>query len=251
MANEFISDGDYIYLNKPYAEVYIADSLFTKADQKVTESAIAYQSGTGYMVVGVFDIRFFNSDEEARDSKPLRTFCYPNVIETQPSDIAIAKIIIRGEEDKYRIFKYYQGDIIMHAAIKQSVRNCEQFMGLITSGKIPKSLSYPKIFDTWMKNFEINGISPEVPSVVIQTIIATMCRNPENPREEFRKIAGKGGNVDLKNYLSVNMNQASAYSSTMSALSFERVTEKLTTSLITTKDGAEQPISPIEKVLTM
>lgn len=251
MANEFISDGDYIYLNKEYAEVYIADSLFTKADQKVTESAVAYQYGTGYMVVGVFDMRFFDSDEEDRNSKPLRTFCYPNIIETQPTDVAKMNLEIRGEVDSYRIFKYYRGDIIMHSAIKQSVRNCEQFMGLITSGKIPKSLSYPQIFDTWMKNFEINGISPEVPSVVIQTIIATMCRNPKNPREEFRKIAGKGGNVDLNGYLSVNMNQASAYGSTMSALSFERVTEKLTTSIITTKEGLEQPISPIEKVLTM
>ena len=55
----------------------------------------------------------------------------------------------------------------------------------------------------------------------------------------------------LNAYHAMSMNAVSAYSSVMSALSFERMTEKLTSSINMTKSGVKQKKSPIEQIITM
>ena len=47
------------------------------------------------------------------------------------------------------------------------------------------------------------------------------------------------------------MNNVAAATSVFSALSFERIKEKLATSINMTKAGTEQRRSPVEEVLTM
>jgi len=253
MAKNFVSDSEYVYLNREYAEVYIPKDLFSKSEESMSESAIAYEYGTGFMIVGVFYIRFFDNDRTPREEVPLQTFCYPNVIETYPSENSTVKLDLEdtGEEDTYRVLKYYHGDIVMNSVIKKSVRNCEQFMALLTSGRIPRSLSYWDIFHTWEKNFEINDFNPNVPSVVLQGFISEVCRMRDNPQVQFRKAIGKDPNISPREYQALSLNAVSAYSSTMSSLSFERIGEKLTTALIMQKENIKQPISPIEKVVVM
>ncbi|MEG2267692.1 MAG: hypothetical protein RSC68_25620, partial [Acinetobacter sp.] len=64
------------------------------------------------------------------------------------------------------------------------------------------------------------------------------------------KVAGKGGS-EKNDFIAVNMNEVSSFSSVMSALTFERFSDKLTTSLNMSKSGAKQTKSPIEKVISM
>lgn len=253
MPKNFVSDGEYVYLNREYAEAYIPKDLFSKTQEDMSESAIAYEYGTGFMAVGIFYMRFFDDDKAPRESVPLQTFCYPNVIETYPSDNSLVKLDLEGtgEAEAYRVLKYYHGDIMMNAVVKKSVRSCEQFMALLTSGRIPRSLSYWEIFNAWQKNFEINDFNPNVPSVILQGFISEICRDLTNPQTQFRKIIGKNPDTDPKKYQALSLNAVSAYSSTMSSLSFERIGEKLTTALIMQKEDIKQPISPIEKVVVM
>ncbi len=243
--NFLISDDKYVYINTERAEAYIPESLFGNIEEK--PSSICYEYGEGFMTLGVFYIAFF--DESGK--RTLKTLTYPNVFETRPSSNRSASLEIDGIIDKYRILEYEKGDMLMPLQNKRSADNCETFMRLITSGKIPSALAYDEIFEVWLRNFQINDLSPDVPSVILQTIISTMCRSKKDPNIEYRQIAGRNPNYDKHGYRSMNMNAISANSSIMSALSFERFGEKLATSINMTKEGTKQKISPVEKVLTM
>lgn len=244
--NEFTKDQDYVYINKPFAEAYIPDVIFGDPDK---ESTIASEYGLGIRSVGIFYMRFFDDENQKRNDAPLVTFNYPNMIEMYPTSITKEKLTIDDETENYRVLHFEKGDIMMNSYVKKSAANCETFLTLITTGKIPSSLSYEGILQACMKNFEINDVNPGVPSVTLQLIISEMCRYRKDPSLQFRKVAGKG-NVDSHDYKSANMNEVSSYSSVMAALTFERFSDKLASTLYMTKTGAKQTKSPIEKIIS-
>lgn len=254
MANELTNDGKYIFINTPYAEAYIPEDLFDRPNEDPSPSSLAYNTGESTITIGIFYMRFFESDENIstqRDKVKIRTLAYPNIIETFPSgESSKETLTINGITDKYRVLRYYQGDILMSSASQQSADNVEMFTKLIMAGKVPRSLSYDELYFTWKKNFEVNGVNAAIPPVLLQAILSKVCRNADNTGEEFRKLVGKK-KIDLHNYVMLSMNQISAYSSVMTSMAFERFAEKLTTSLIMSKEGTVQEKSPIEKVITM
>ena len=252
MANEFNSDGQYIFINKEYAEAYIPAEIMLTKNEDPKPSTIAYDTGDYVVCVGIFYMRFFDSDTEERDSVPVRTLCYPNKIEMHPTSGTYdpVKLIINGVEDKYYIYKFYKGDILMEAASMKSYLNTEMITKLVMSGKMPKSLTYDDLYFTWLKCFQINGLSTGIPPALMQAIIAKMCRDPMDVMKQFRLTAG-AKKVDPRGYQMLSMNQVSAYSSVMSSMAFERFAEKLTTSLNMIKEGTPQEPSPIEKLITI
>ena len=252
MANEFISDDHYIFINSEYAEVYIPDDVMLKNNKEPTSSTVAYDVGEFVVCVGIFYIRFFESDTQDRDSVPVRTLCYPNKIEMHPTSGTSkpVELTINGETDKYRIYKFYKGDILMEASSMKSYLNTEMITKMVMSGKMPKSLTYDDLYFSWLDCFRINGLSTGIPPALMQAIIAKMCRDPNDVTKQYRMIAG-AKKADPRGYQMLSMNQVSAYSSVMSSMAFERFAEKLTTSLNMTKEGTPQEPSPIEKLITI
>lgn len=254
MSKELLNDGKYIFINTPYAEAYIPDDLFDRPNEDPSPSSLAYNTGESIITIGIFYMRFFDSEDNInsqREKVKLRTLAYPNKIETFPTgNTSRETLTINGNTEVYRVLRYYQGDILMSAASQKSANNVEMFTKLVMAGKVPNSLSYDELYFTWKKNFEINDVNAAIPPVLLQAIISKICRNPENTSQEFRKLVGKR-KVDLYNYIMLSMNQISAYSSVMTSMAFERFAEKLTTSLIMTKEGTPQEKSPIEQVITM
>ena len=252
MAGELMNDGKYIYINVPYAEMYIPESIIDTPDGDPKESSVAYECGTGFVTLGICYMRFFKNENQTRDEVPVRTLIYPNLIETHPSDSSKGvTLTINEKTDKYRILKYEHGDTLMEATSRKSSKNCEAFMRLLSSGKIPSSLTYDEVYQAWMDNYDINGMSPSAPAVMLQAIIGEMYRDPKDPSRQFSKVIGENPKVDPRSYHAMSMNAVSAYSSVMSALSFERMTEKLTSSINMTKSGVKQKKSPIEQIITM
>jgi hypothetical protein len=254
MANELSNDGKYIYINSQLAEAYIPDEIFDRPTDDPTNSSLAYDTGESVTSIGIFYMRFYDVDEitpEIREKTPVRTLSYPNKIETVPTGgMTKMTLTINGQTDVYRVYLYNHSDILMESASKKSYVNTEMFTKLIMSGKIPKSLTYDEIYFNWLKSFQINGINPGIPPVLMQAIIAKMCRSSGDVNTQFRMVAGKE-KVDPHDYTMLSMNQVSAYSSVMSSMSFERFAEKLTTSLIMTKEDLPQEPSPIEKLITI
>ena len=254
LAKELLNDGKYIFIDTPCAEAYIPDDLFDRPNEDPSPSSLAYNTGESIVTIGIFYMRFYDTDEvvpSMREKTKLRTLVYPNKIETFPSGNTTRETLtLNGITDIYRVFRYYKGDILMESTSQKSPNNVEMFTKLVMAGKVPSSLSYDEVYFAWKKNFEINGVSTAIPPVLLQAIISKVCRNPEDTGEEFRKVIGKK-KVDPHDYIMLSMNQISAYSSVMTSMAFERFSEKLTTSLIMSKEGTPQEKSPIEQVITM
>lgn len=240
-------DGENIILAVPYAEVYIPYDIMKSGDDG---KPVAYKYGEGIRTVGLFNIRFYNSDEDDRESSELRTFNYPNVITMYPSDMEIAKLKLADdmEMDKYYVLKFYKGDIIMKSKIQQKSQNCEAFMDFLIKGKLPKGISYTDLYFAWLKNFKINKIDPGVPAVILQIIISENCRSKDDPLIQFRKVINNKG-VSLYDYKVHNMVELCANSSVFNSLIFERFGEMLTSAINMTKEGVKQNTTPLEKVM--
>ena len=253
MSKELINDGKYIFIDTECAEAYIPDDLFDRDSEDPSPSSLAYITGEGVTTIGIFYMRFFDDDKNIkanREKTKLRTLIYPNKIDTFPSGGHTKETLnLNGNEEVYRVFRYYKGDILMSASSQKSPNNVEMFTKLIMAGKVPNSLSYNDLYFAWKQNFEINDVNSKIPPVLMQAIISKICRNPKNLNEEFRKLTDK--KVNPYDYVMLSMNQISAYSSVMTSMAFERFAEKLTTSLIMTKDGTAQEKSPNERVITM
>lgn len=247
--NEFTKTDGKIYVNVPYAEAYIAKELMCEEDKP---SAVATPYGDGFKLIGMFNMRFFDDDKQPRDSVKLRTFNYPNVIITQPTTWSIETLALSPfkEPEQYYVFKYYFGDMMMDAEVQKDHSNCTKFLFMIMSGKIPETIPYDQFIKIWETNFAINGIDPGVPSLTLQLIWAEMCKNPSDLTYPFRKIVGRGG-ANILDYVQVNMDTTTSGSSVFSSIAFQKVTEKLATSMNMTKEGKEQRKSPVERVLTM
>lgn len=251
--NEFTtsSDGEHIVLNVPYAEVYIPYDVYDDSPDKGGRP-VAYAYGEGVRTIGLFNIRFYDDEDADRNSTKLRTLNYPNTITMMPSDKEVVTMQLDPtmDEDKYVVFKFYKGDIIMATKIQQSSKNCEDFMNQLIKGKLPKGLSYTDLYFAWVKNFEINGVNPGVPAIILQMIISENCRTKDDPMVQFRKIVGNPG-VTLTDYIVHNMVDICSNSSVFNALTFERFADMLSTSINMTKKGVKQNTTPLEEVLYM
>ena len=247
--NEFVKQNDQIFLNVPYAEAYIPYSLF---DDPESNATVASYYGEGIHTIGLFNIRFYQSDEDARDSVPLRTFNYPNTIDMYPTTYTKEKLILSVdmEEDAYIVLKFYKGDVVMNDLVKKASQNCEKFLNLLIQGKIPKGIEYTDIFFMWIKNLQINSVNPGVPSITMQIIISENARSKNNSALQFRKIAGKE-KTKISDYRIHNMVDVAGHNSVMSALTFNYFSDMLTNSINMTKSGEKQNKSPLEKVLSM
>lgn len=247
--NEFRKEGDYVILNAPYAEAYIPFSIVGDEDKGVPT---AYFYGEGLRTIGLFNIRFYNDDEDERDSSPLRTLNYPNVITMYPSGIDVATLQLDPDmdPDKYYVLQFFTGDIIMESRVQKNSKNCELFMNLLIKGKLPKGLNYTDLYFAWEKNFQINGLNPGVPAITLQTIISENCRDKNDPMNQFRKVVANPG-VVLSDYKVQNMVDICSNSSVLNALTFERFGQMLANSINMSKTGKVQNTTPLEKVLTM
>ena len=246
---EFIRNEDKIYVNVPYAEAYVAQSLMSKEDKP---SAIACQYGDGFKLVGIFNMRFFEDESQPREAVKLRTFNYPNTIFTYPTSYDIEKIRLNDymDPEPYYVFKYQFGDVMMDAEVIKATNNCMKFLTMITSGKIPNTIPYDAFIRIWENNFKINGVNSGVPSVTLQLIWATMCRSQSDLTKPFRYEYGTG-KADPTNYIQTNMNNIAAAMSVFSGIAFERTGEKLASAINMSKNYVQQQRSPIEKVRSM
>ena len=253
LAKEFIVSGENIVVNVPYAEAYIPEDLFKSVEKESQiNSAVAFMDGDAVTTVGIFNMRFFPSDDTSnRDKIPIHTFNYPSPITTYPDDVSKMKLTLGTvEEQTYYVLKYTRGSTMMSVDNPKDSGNCEKFLNMLMKGKIPNTIPYSHILEIWNKNFQINGIAPGVPSVILQAIISEQARCQGDPTVPFRKKIGKN-EAGENDYIFANVRTVASYTSVFNALTFEDMSTMLTTSINMTRSGTTQNRSPVEKVLSM
>lgn len=246
--NEFIKRDGQIIVNVDHAIAYIRSDLFKDEE---TKASIATEYGEGFRVLGAFNMRLSNNPDEDIEKTPLRTFNFPNMIETYPSSNEKKTLALTptSEEIDYRLLHYRQGDIMMSATMPKSADNVVKYLDALTGGKLPNTIPYNDLFLSWISNFESNDNFPNIPGMYLQAIIAEKCRSRKDPSTPFRKIYGK--NMSSNDYITTNMRGTAAYSSVFASQAFEHMGRMLHTSVNMTRRNIPQNVSPIEKTLYM
>ena len=253
MAGEFIKKDGKVIVNVDLMRAYIPEALFNdeQVSVDIVHSAVASTFGDGFNVVGVFNLRYANGEDAAKkiDSTPLRTFMYPNIIETYPSNAYLEKISFNKEDEpeQYRVFEYNRGDIMMDAKIKKDTDNCTKFLDMINKGRIPSTVRYEDVYLAWVKNTEINDFNPKVMYLSMQYIIATLYKRRKRIDQQFRFEYGK--NMNSNDYYTTNIRGSVASSSVFANQTFEHMGRMLGNAVNITRRGMDQESTPIEKVL--
>lgn len=244
-AKYFTKDAYNVYINSTCAELYIPESLFNKDDN---ENALYREDGQGFRCIGIANMRFFDDYDFTRETGKLYTLAFPSNITIYPTSSSVEKLTINGIEDKYRVMYFEKGDIVMPASGKQDPLNCELFISLLISGKIPNTINYPDVLRLWNLNFEINGYDPGVADVLKQMVIAKLYRDPNDYSKEFRLGAGSG-KYNMTEYVTLNPRELTANSSVFAGLAFEDFGNALNSGLLMSLRNTEQHRSPIEEVI--
>lgn len=255
MAGEFIKRDGKIIVNCDAMEAYIPLDLFDedRVSMDIVHAAVASAFGDGFKVVGVFNVRYANgTDAEKKVSDaPLKTFIYPNIIETYPSSFSDKELQLdpNGEPEKYRVFKYTRGDIMMDADVKKDSDNCTKFLDILNKGKFPNTIPYPEIYNAWIRNIEINNGNVGVTYMQLQFIISCIYKMRKDITKPFRMEYGK--DMTSNDYYTSNIRGSVASSSVFANQTFEHMSRMLTNAVNITRRDLPQDSSPIEKVLYM
>ena len=255
MAGEFIKRDGKIIVNCDAMEAYIPLDLFDedRVSMDIVHAAVASAFGDGFKVVGVFNVRCANGvdAEKTVSTAPLKTFIYPNIIETYPSSFSDKELQLtpQDEPEKYLVFKYTRGDIMMDAEIKKDADNCTKFLDILNKGKLPNTISYPEVYNAWIRNIEINDGKTGVTYMQLQYIISCIYKMKKDISKPFRMEYGK--DMSSNDYYTSNIRGSVATSSIFANQTFEHMSRMLTNAVNITRRGLPQEQSPIEKVLYM
>ena len=234
----FRSDDRFIYLDIPYAEIYIPEYFF---DSKWAERRQESIFSIGIVDVGIFD------DGKLKEMKLLNL---PSQMNFYIYDSEIKNVDLKGMPNtKCTVLKYIKGQKVMDSYIIEDSANAAMFLDMILKGKVPGTVPYSKALNLWMKNQELNSVNFGVPSMTLEMILSVAYRDRNNLGRKFAQVIGGDLTVSEYDYRMARIRQICQYGSTFTAMTFEDFNSMLTTSLNRSRRGDEEMESPVEKII--
>lgn len=230
------ADGGRIFCND-YMEIYIPMSYF--------ENKIAINKGSSIDSFGVVYTRAYPNGEEGE----IRLMNLPVVVNFMVYEFKQETIKINGSNLDVMTLMYLKDSCVLHQTVKKGREVAEAFLAAMLAGKIPRTLKYSKVIDMWWRNLEISGISFKVPSATYEFIIANIYRNPRSTKERYGQYYGRTANPSEYDYKADSVRSVVKDLSTFSGMVFEDIGLMITNGINNSLEGAEEPISPLEKII--
>lgn len=240
----FRSDGTRIYVEAEYLELLIPTDWFDESKK------FAVDMGNSINLLGVCYVALYEKEGQPPTIKTMNvpTWIHVNVYET-----TVRRMLLPGsdDEEQVRVVKYYKGNDIMAARIIADTANAEKYLKMIMAGKLPGSISYNDSLSLWLRNQNMNDMVFDVPSVILEMLLATSYRDPNDLSKKFSTVYGKSADASPFAYRMINNRQISQYASTFTAMTFEDFDAMVTASVNRTRQHKEETISPLEKIIKM
>ena len=238
--NEIVKKDGFIYFKGKYLEMYVP--------KEFVERGLAEDVGNLYSVFGIIHLRTFATGDKPNQ---IETLNLPSMINLYPSEKEDRNITIEGQEGRYVVLKFLNGDRIMDSQIKKDSSAANLFLDMLFRGKLPSTIDYSKLMKIWDKNLEINGVNFGVAATCRSITIAEIYRDKNNPADKYAKVVGKNFTKKQLDYITSNAREMCARNSTFAALTFEDFDAALTASLNINNYKRNETISPIEKIIKM
>ena len=225
-----------IYCNE-YLEVYIPMEYFN--------NKFAINKGSSIETLGLVFIRSYINGKEG----DIQLMNLPTVIDLRVYDFKHETIKINNISQDVMTLQYLKDSYILHQTVPNGREIANQFVDMMLAGSLPRTLNYTKIIDIWWKNLSISGVSYEVPSKILEMIICTIYRNPNNGKERYGQYYGRQSNPSGYDYETGNVRSVVKDLSTFSGMVFEDIGNMISNGIKNSIDEIEEPISPLEKII--
>ena len=230
-----------------------ATSMLAYIPQDYFDGGIAEEFGGDHIsTLGVFNAEFFSDPDATKRIGKLETVNIPTKINIYPSSQEAREIeLIPGTGPiMYQVLKFFKNEPFTDKFTIKSSNSASDFVNIMESGKLPRTIPYDKIYAIWTMNMEMNGVAmPEVPSASREMMIAEKHRDIKNTAFRFGIRAGKDPKVSLYDYKAVSARALTKYSSTFAGVTFEDFDSMVINGLNNSKSGRKQIQSPIEPVI--
>jgi hypothetical protein len=152
----------------------------------------------------------------------------------------------------YDIFILENGDAFIYDVMyKQSIDDIGFFLSkMIEGGKMPPTISYEEILGVFLKALEVTKINEKfgVGAVTLEFILSELYRNKRNNSDPFR-LAYDGKRVSPYDYKMVRIVKVPEMNSTFTGLTGEDINQQLVAAILRNREGRDERISPIEKII--
>lgn len=190
-------------------------------------------------IIGILDYTILDKNGK---NNGLHLFRFPTVFLTKPSEMEKVKdvqLTKHTEKQDYRLLKYSKGDeIVVSVKVPQIVDNAEQFYQMFTSGKLPTTIPYDKLYEYFPENMKLNGNDYGLNLQLFGIICSELCRDQNNLKKLFRHTDIK----DMTSYRSISIKEAPKQVSPFVAITSENWNE----SLINAINNTDAKYSPLE-----
>lgn len=220
-----------------YMELYIPMQYF--------DGGIAINKGASIETFGVLYVRGFHNGEPG----PIQLFNAPVTINVMVYEFKQETLRIPAGTIDVLTLQYLKDAYVLHQTVQKGREVAESFLATMLNGKIPKTLNYRQIINMWWRNLEISGVSFKVPSKIYEMIIANIYRSPRNQKERYGQYYGRQSDPSGFDYKTGNVRAVVRDLSTFSGMVFEDISTMISNGINNSLSGAEEPVSPLEKII--
>lgn len=221
-----------------YMEIYVPMSYFEG-------SPVAFNEGASIRTIGLVYVRSFKNGTPG----DIKLFNLPVTVQFMVYETKQDTIKVNNRSIEVMTLQYMKDAYVLHQSVTKGREVAGSFLNLILGGKIPTSINYAQVIDLWWRNLEIAGISYKVPSKIFEMIIASIYRNPHNPKKRYGQYYGSHPNSDGYDYVTGNVRDVVKQLSTFSGMVFEDINTMISNGINNSIEGKEEPISPLEKII--
>lgn len=227
-----------IYCND-YFEIYIPLSYFNEKPIQATNM------GNNIESIGICFCREFPNGQVG----DLKLLNIPTIVNFMNYDSSETTIDANGKSIPVLALKYIKDSYILHQTTTKGRTVAGEFLDMVLGAKVPDCINYNKLLDIWWRNLEMSGISYKVPSKIYELILASIYRNPHNPKERYGQYYGKQTNPNGYDYKRENVRNVVKNLSTFSGMVFEDMSTMITSGLNNSMENIDEPVSPLEKII--
>lgn len=231
------AEGGKIFCNK-HTEIYIPMEYFN--------SNIAFNRGAVIESFGLVYIRSFDTKGTPGDIDLLNiptpvSFMYYN---SREDTITVSGITV----DVF-VLEYPEKSYILHQTVTKGREIAGAFLQMMLAGKIPNTINYSQLIDIWWNNIEISGVSYKVPSKIFEMIIASIYRDPRNPKKRYGQYYSKSAESNGYDYETGSVRDVVKNLSTFSGIIFEDIGTMISNGINNSIENIDEPTSPLEKII--
>lgn len=232
-----------IWLEAPYAEIYIPKEYFNSSD-------FAENFGDTIKTIGLLHISFF-SNGKVTENRILNVPTYTTLF---VNDSEEKDIIIPHTDHKTTCLAlmYNKGAKIMLDSVIEDSEHAEKFLALINKGKLPEGIPYGRTWEIWDRNRELNSVSlGGIPSVIFELILSAAYRYAKDPSKKFGQAIAEDPSISEYDYIMNNVREICRNTSTFTGVTYEDIDAMITTALNRTKTKKGEAYSPIEDLIKL